>query len=302
MTYSNNAFPLPLSNIDTEGYLKLVSIGDKEAVTKLAEHNLRLVMSIIRGKFLSFTGYDSCSSIDDFMSIGTIGLIKAINTFDIDKGNTFATYATRCIENEILMFLRGKRKPSYTQCISFEEVICKDDKDNNLTIKDIIASEVSIEDDFTKDELYKGIRKFIKALTDEQKKIIQVRYELNKTQKEVAKSLGISRSYASRKEKKILKKLAEYLEKEELFITKKITDDMQKVKDMDIKDRVLFLANVFIETNMPLDRLTYRYNISKGTILQYFKDRLENIDIELYEKVSSILDEQERQQKTLKKH
>jgi RNA polymerase sporulation-specific sigma factor len=300
MTYSNKPFPLPLSNTATEGYLKLVSLGDSDAVEKLTEHNLRLVMNIIRGKFFSYTVYDSCSSVDDFMSIGTIGLIKAINTFDFDKECTFSTYATRCIENEILMFLRTRNKKSNTQCISLEEVICKDDTGNNLTIGDVTVSNVSIEDNFTKDEIYKGIREFMKSLTAEQKKIIHMRYELDLSQKAVGKNLGISRSYVSRKERKILNELADYLKKEELFSTKKLTADMLKIKNMKIKDRVLYLANIFVETNMSLDRLAYKYNISKGTILQYFKERLKNIDIELYKNVSSILYEQEIQQKTLK--
>jgi RNA polymerase sporulation-specific sigma factor len=300
MSYSNKAFPLPLSLDDTKRYLELVSLGDSDAVVKLTEHNLRLVLSIIHRKFMSYTYNDPCSSVDDLMSIGKIGLIKAINTFDINKGNTFATYASRCIENEIFMFLRERKKKSNPQCISIEEIVSEDVSGNNLTIQDIIASECSIEDELMKNEVYKGIRAFIKSLTDEQKNIIHIRYELNLKQKDVAKSLGISRSYASRKETIILKEQAKYLKKEGLFIPKVITDDMQKVKNMEVKDRVLLFANIFIETNMSLDSLAYKYNISKGTILQYFEERLENIDMALYEQVLNILNEQERQQKTLK--
>ena len=167
----------------------------------MIEHNLRLVAHIIK-KYYSRT-----NDQDDLVSIGTIGLIKAIDTFNIDKGIRLSSYAARCIENEVLMYFRNTKKVA--QDVSMNEPIDSDKDGNTLVLMDMIAVEDSIIDDIDlkikSEKLYKYISE---ALSDREKKIIELRYGLNgknaTTQKEVAKKLGISRSYVSRIEKKAL--------------------------------------------------------------------------------------------------
>ena len=180
--------------------------GDKKARNKIIEHNLRLVAHIIK-KY-----YSNSSEQDDLISIGTIGLIKAVSTFNYDKGTKFATYAARCIENEILMYFRNKKK--YSQDVSLSEPIDCDKDGNALSIADIIADEKSvtenIEEKLRAENLYKTIDS---ELLPREKEIIYLRYGLfgkrAYTQREVAQKLGISRSYVSRIEKKALEILKE---------------------------------------------------------------------------------------------
>jgi len=182
--------------------------GDKTSRNKLVEHNLRLVSHIIK-KY-----YSNSSEQDDLVSIGTIGLIKAVSTFNYEKGTKFATYAARCIENEILMYFRNKKK--YAQDISFSEPIECDKDGNALSIMDIIADEKSINEDIEEKLNFEKLYKVIDLeLSPREKEIIYMRYGLfgrkSFTQREVAKKLGISRSYVSRIEKKALETLKEKL-------------------------------------------------------------------------------------------
>ena len=196
-----NSFPKPLSKDEESKYFEEMKKGSKEARNKLIEHNLRLVAHIIK-KY-----YSNSSEQDDLISIGTIGLIKAISSFDYEKGTRFATYGARCIENEILMYFRNKKK--YAQDVSFYEPIDSDKDGNVISIMDTIADERSvteeIEDKICAENLYKIIEEDL-PLREQQ--IINLRYGLKGrkayTQREVAKKLGISRSYVSRIEKKAL--------------------------------------------------------------------------------------------------
>lgn len=184
--------------------------GSKEAKNKLVEHNLRLVAHIIK-KY-----YSNSSEQDDLVSIGTIGLIKAVSTFNYEKGTKFATYAARCIENEILMYFRNKKK--YAQDVSLSEQIDCDKDGNALSISDTMSDEsysVSefIEDKLRTENLYKTIAA---ELLPREREIIYMRYGLMGrkayTQREIAKKLGISRSYVSRIEKKALEILREKID------------------------------------------------------------------------------------------
>ena len=183
--------------------------GNKEARNKLIEHNLRLVAHIIK-KY-----YSNSSEQDDLISIGTIGLIKAISSFDYEKGTRFATYGARCIENEILMYFRNKKK--YAQDVSFYEPIDTDKDGNMISIMDTIADERSIteeiEDKICAENLYNIIEN---ELPLREQQIINLRYGLKGkkayTQREVAKKLGISRSYVSRIEKKALDTLKDKIQ------------------------------------------------------------------------------------------
>lgn len=198
---ASNSFPKPLSAEDERSYFRKMKSGDINARNKLVEHNLRLVAHIIK-KY-----YSNSSEQDDLVSIGTIGLIKAVSSFDYEKGTRFATYAARCIENEILMYFRNKKK--YAQDISFSEPIDCDKDGNVLSIMDIMADEKSVTEDIEEkiqtEKLYEVIDK---ELFPREKEIIFLRYGLMGrrayTQREVAKKLGISRSYVSRIEKKAI--------------------------------------------------------------------------------------------------
>lgn len=204
-----SSFPQPLSAKEERECFEKMTAGDKTARAKLIERNLRLVAHIIK-KY-----YGNSAEQDDLISIGTIGLIKAVSTFDYEKGARFATYASRCIENEILMYFRNKKK--YAQDVSFTEPIDSDKDGNTLSLIDIMADERSvaedIEDKLRDERLYKVIGD---TLSLREKEIIYLRYGLDGrrsyTQREVAKHLGISRSYVSRIEKKALETLREHME------------------------------------------------------------------------------------------
>ena len=199
---SNGSFPKPLSQKEERLYLEKMKNGDSEAKNKLIEHNLRLVAHIIK-KY-----YGTKCEQDDLVSIGTIGLIKAINTFDPDKKIRLSSYASRCIENEILMHLRAVKKTE--RDISLNETIDTDKDGNPLTLMDIMAVDDSILDDLDMKLNSKKLGQYInEELSGREKTVIILRYGLNgkkpMTQKEVAGLLGISRSYVSRIETKALK-------------------------------------------------------------------------------------------------
>ena len=203
------SFPRTLSAKEEEKYLRLAKNGDKQAKNKLVEHNLRLVAHVIK-KY-----YAAEPDRDDLISIGTIGLIKAVNTFDVDKGARLATYAARCIENEILMHFRSTRKNGAV--VSINEPIETDGEGNPLTLMDIVFTEDTIADDIDTVIKSEKLYKFVEEIGDErEKEIIINRYGLYEkepqTQKEIAASLGISRSYVSRIEKKVLEKLRKRFE------------------------------------------------------------------------------------------
>lgn len=197
----NGTFPKPLSAAKERECFKLLEQGDNDARNKLIEHNLRLVAHIVK-KY-----YSSTRDHDDLISIGTIGLIKAVGTFDYNKGTRFATYASRCIENEILMHFRSIKKSAGD--IYINEPIDTDKDGNQLTLMDIISDDSCIIDIIDLKIKSEQLYKFIERTLDEREQaIIKHRYGLYGckplTQREVAKMLGISRSYVSRIEKKAL--------------------------------------------------------------------------------------------------
>ena len=197
-----NNFPKPLSASEEKHYLELASKGDKEARNVLIERNLRLVAHIAK-KYNKVASSDE----DDLISIGTIGLIKAISTFDYTKQARLATYASRCIENEILMTVRSSKK--LKQEISLNESLGHDSDGNEVTFMDILpASDMDISDRVSTDMDIRKLAGFMKAtLTPKEQEIIIKRYGLGNrvyTQQEIADEMGISRSYVSRIEKKAL--------------------------------------------------------------------------------------------------
>lgn len=205
---NSGSFPPALSSEEERICLEKLKNGDICSKNKIIEHNLRLVAHIVK-KYAS-----NPEEQDDLISIGTIGLIKGINTFDESKGIKLATYASKCIENEILMYFRSKKKIS--QEISINEPIDSDSEGNPLTLMDIIFTHEDTADTVDRQLLIKKIYCYIEELSDEREKtIIIMRYGLygtkSYTQKQIADKLKISRSYVSRIEKKVLEKLRKRL-------------------------------------------------------------------------------------------
>ncbi len=198
-------FPKALSAAQEREYFAAMKDGDVNAKKALVEHNLRLVVHIAKKYFSPEIEQD------DLISIGTIGLIKAVTSFDSDKGTRFATYASRCIDNEILMYFRARKKTASD--VSISEPIDTDRDGNALTLIDVIASDENIADNLDLAMKIEKLRGFLSVLSDREKRIITMRYGLGGaiplTQREVAAKLKISRSYVSRIEKKALGELRE---------------------------------------------------------------------------------------------
>ena len=201
---STDKLPPPLTKEEEEHYVNLSKNGDLHARDILIEHNLRLVVFL--AKKYENTGVD----LEDLVSIGTIGLMKGVKTFSNDKNIKLATYASRCIDNEILMFLRKNKKVRGE--VSFEESLSFDADGNELHLEDVLGTEADIVTKPLEDDLNRKIMmEEINKLNSRDREIIVMRYGLfnhqEKTQKEVAEILGISQSYISRIEKKVIKKL-----------------------------------------------------------------------------------------------
>ena len=203
---NNNLFPETLSQEEEKKYLKLMAEGNEEAKNILIEHNLRLVAHVCK-KYAN-----SNVDQDDLISIGSIGLIKGINSFNAEKNIKLSTYISKCIDNEILMYLRSSKK--LNQEVYLEEPIGKDKDDNTITLKEVLENEdkpieEEIELSLKIKKLYEKIKKCLK---ERERTIIELRFGQNgkepKTQNEIAKKMGISRSYVSRIETKAIGKLA----------------------------------------------------------------------------------------------
>ena len=202
------SYPPPLSQSEEEKLFCEKDQGSKKAREKLILHNLRLVSHIVR-KY-----YGTAKSQEDLVSIGTLGLVKAVDTFKRDSGAKFATYASKCIQNEILMHFRSQKKLSSE--ISLNDVIDVDRDGNLLTYLDVVSSDESLEDDVSKQIISdKALKVIDRVLTPREKRIIVLRFGLNgkkpMTQKGIADALGISRSYVSRIEKSAIEKVRDAL-------------------------------------------------------------------------------------------
>lgn len=207
---STGSFPRPLKPEEEQAYLARMAQGDLEARNKLIEHNLRLVSHILK-KY-----YVQASDQDDLISIGTIGLIKGISTFKPDKKVRLATYASRCVENEILMYFRSQRK--YQGDVSLSDSLEGDGEGNALSLMDVIRVEDDMLEDLDARESCAKVRQCVdRCLDARERRVITLRYGLDgapaRTQREVAAACGISRSYVSRLEKKALEKLREEMER-----------------------------------------------------------------------------------------
>ena len=201
---STGSFPRPLTAKEEQHYLTLSAQGDLEARNILVERNLRLVAHIMK-KY-----YAQTSDQEDLISIGTIGLIKGISTFDASKGARLATYAARCVENEILMYFRSQRKSSLD--VSLSDYIETGSEGAELSLMEVISSDEDLLETVSTKEAVTRVRRAVDScLTEQERKVIRMRYGLDgglpRRQREVAQATGISRSYVSRIEKRALQKL-----------------------------------------------------------------------------------------------
>lgn len=207
---SGGSFPKPLSAREERDYLARAAEGDLEARNILIERNLRLVAHIMK-KY-----YTQASDQEDLISIGTIGLIKGISTFQPEKGTRLATYAARCIENEILMHFRGQKKSATD--VSLSDYIETGKDGTSLSLMDVVCSDEDVFDQLSEQELIGRMSRAVQTVLEpREREILRMRYGLSGatplTQREVAEQCGISRSYVSRIEKKALRKLREELER-----------------------------------------------------------------------------------------
>jgi len=203
------SFPKPLSQEEERRYLERAAAGDRAARNILIERNLRLVAHIMK-KY-----YSQAADQEDLLSIGTIGLIKGIETFDVSKGARLATYAARCVENEILMYFRGQRKTAGE--LSLSDTIETGKDGTSLSVQDVVADQADLFEDLSRKEEALRLRRAVeRCLTRREQAVIRLRYGLEggapQRQQDVAARLGISRSYVSRIEKKALEKLRAELE------------------------------------------------------------------------------------------
>ena len=206
---SAGSFPRPLSPVEERKYLELAAQGDLEARNVLVERNLRLVAHIMK-KY-----YAADSDQEDLISIGTIGLIKAVSSYKLDKNIRLATYASRCIENEILMHFRARRKSS--QDVSLSELIETGTDGTALELQDVVAGDEDLLEELSARENARALRQAVgECLSDQEREVVCLRYGLfgamPHRQREVADKLGISRSYVSRIEKRALERLRSALE------------------------------------------------------------------------------------------
>ena len=207
---STGSFPKPLTEAEERRYVEQARNGDLEARNILIERNMRLVSHIMK-KY-----YTQISDQEDLISIGTIGLIKGITTFDPDKGARLATYAARCVENEVLMHFRAQRKSA--QDVSLSDYIETGTDGAPLQLMDVISEDTDLLEQITAQETLTALRKVVaQCLSEQERLVIRLRYGLDgqpaKRQREVAEITGISRSYVSRIEKRALQKLRTELEK-----------------------------------------------------------------------------------------
>lgn len=204
---NNGSFPKPLSPEEERMYLERYRNGDKAAYDILVRHNLRLVAHIVKK-------YSNAGEADDLISVGSIGLIKGIETFEFGKGCQLTTYAAKCIENEILMYIRANKK--HRQTVSLYESVSEDKDGNDIVLMDVITRDDNEFDAIENNIVLEKIKKVMKTvLTDDENTVVTLRYGLDgddaKTQSEVAEKLGISRSYVSRIEKRAIGKISKAL-------------------------------------------------------------------------------------------
>ena len=280
--------PKPLSDNETNKYFKLMDEGCKTAKKILIEHNLRLVFHIVKKYINVGNKHNFYFDTEDLMSVGSIGLIKAVDSFDLNKGTKFATYSSRCIELEILNYIRKFKKLD----ISIDNQISINNGENSFTIADTIPSNKNIEEDIIFKNNLKDVKNSLTLLTEEEKKVIALRYNNRKKipQQKIADMLGYSQSYVSRIEKNALKKLKKDCHEKPDKEVKPIINETTKIK-------IIEIANCFIKEDISLKQLAVKYNVSRSSIHVYLMKKLKDIDINLYDEVILTINKRKEEKK-----
>lgn len=300
---NHQIFKKQLSREEEIECFKLLSQGDKNARNKLIEHNLRMVIYIINTYFQNFTINNPIIDSDDFMSAGIWGLIKAVDSFDVDRGNTFASYACRCIENEILMLLRNIIKDKKN--VSFYEIIKSDNDGNNLTLSDIINDGEDIFEIYEKIETKIIVSEALKILTEQERLVIYLHYYgingKRLTEQEIGVKIGCLKPNVCKIENRAKNKLAEYLIDQGEGNIKKVTPEMELLKNMSSKEKTLFYVNNIVRNNVPIEELARKCNVKVSVIKTNISKNLPKLDMELYIYYCEIIKKEERERSLKKK-
>jgi len=278
--FINGYLPDAFTDKENEEYFSKVQNGDIRAKDKIKEHNLRLVMNIVNKKFYNVDGFDKT----ELFSIGTFALNKAVDTFNLDKGVKFSTYAGRVIENQIRMALR---KVKYSKNdISLESMVYDGKDGDELTLGNMIASGDNLEENYLNEELLKGVRKSLDILTEIEREVIELGYGFRGNlykQREIAEILGISRSYVSRIELNATKKISEYLIRQGL-----IEGSSKRLEKSPTSESVALMYAREIVNNVTLEELSLKTGKSIKSIKYLIARKLPLINNDLYMEVKRI--------------
>lgn len=299
--YDNERRSLPTELSESELYrnFQLLKSGNLEARNVIIEHNLRLVMFIFNKHFRNTKYIHVTSDSDDLFEMGVIGLIKAIDSYDTDKGIKFATYASRCINNEYLMFLRKTNKLFKEQSLEMQITV-----DEELHSIETIASDEDLADDYESKETRLVVRNSLAILNDLEREVISLHYGFNDeellTLSEIGKLLGFSQSYLSRVERQAKLKLKRYLIQKEIGINKKALSEYDYIKELDAKDKIVAYAKIIIEKGLTIRELSRKINMDPGGLGKLIGKNLPNIDMKLYEDYKVAIEKRKLNDKKIK--
>ncbi len=298
--YFEGELPEKLSEEELKINLRKYKEGDMIAYQNLIKHNIKFIIYVINNMQRQILSYKLNEDLDDFISIGVIGLIKAIENYKADKNINFLSFAKVCISNEIKMFLRKNKKQKLNT--SLQKVINADSEGNNIELLQTLSSNQNIEDDYMNKVVISELKKAVESLGDKEKDVILMKNGINSktyNQKQIADKLGVSQSLVSRIEKKVIQKLSRKLQS--IGIIDLIENkDIQMLEGMSIKEKVIYLANIMITTNLSGDKIAKKYNITRDNIRKYFNNTLKEIDFNKYIEIQKILFDHSRKEEFIK--
>lgn len=278
-----------LSEDEILKYFKLYKNGDKSARDKLIEHNLKLIIHIIERNFKDVNNKYSLIDKNDLMSAGIFGLIKSVDTFDLEKGYSFSTYAVKCIKNEIIRFLKMYRNDK--EKVSMSEVLYYIDNTEEIKYEDIIDSGEDITSYYDENETKLVIKESLNILNDLEKKVVELYYGFNNdslNQSEISKLLNISQAHISRILKSSGKKLSNYLQKHGEGFVRRKSMVLKNFENMPQLEKAEYCINSIINTNITIKELAKQLELSESAIYTYIK-MIKNHNMELYKKYNDYI-------------
>lgn len=301
--YFKEQFPETLTKEETEKYFQLAKNGDEHAKNKIAEHNLKLLALIINRDFSTVSNEYPSIDVGDLMGISSIGLVKAIETFDIEKGMAFSTYAARVVSNEILMFIRQNQKSKNN--ISLDESLNEDKDGNEMKLATILSSDENIEENFIQNETRKEVRNSLKILNDLERQVIELYYGFNGerlTQYQIGKKLGYSQSQICRIDVKARLKLKEHLESQGHGIKRRELNEFDYINKLSSAERAETYAKLIVDRKITKENLARECGVSTASLSQQIVKNLPKSNPELYEMLTKVLEQQtnEKEQQRLK--